>query len=266
MAGRKENVMKKNLITLGITVLLALPLPAKAIFCANCSNIFIQALERITSLKELQTLTSQYSEDIQQTAQQIQMVQNMMQNTASLPGNIKGQLSSQLMDLAGLTGTLKTQRGEMTALAEIFNTLFPEQSEFADLAGASPAEIAAANQKYRNHYDTWSSSVDQASEATFQLSGKQLQDLQDAGELQNYMNSLLQSPDGQMKAIQSGNQLATIQIQEARQLRELMATTTQSSLASQMKAEKESQMEMEQWKKATTTSDYDSSRYNEPLP
>jgi hypothetical protein len=45
-----------------------------------------------------------------------------------------------------------------------------------------------------------------------------------------------------------------------------MATTTQSSLASQMKAEKISQMEMEQWKEATTTTEYDSSRYNEPLP
>jgi P-type conjugative transfer protein TrbJ len=266
MAGRKEDLMKKNLITLGIAVLLALPLPAKAMFCVNCSSIFIQALERITSLKELQTLTSQYSEDIQQTAQQIQMVQNMMQNTASLPGDIKGQLSKELMDLASLTGILKTQRGDMTALAEIFNTLFPSQSEFADLAGASTAEIEAANQKYRNHYKSWSSSVDQASEATFQLSGQQLKDLENAGELQNYINGLLQSPDGQMKAIQSGNQLATIQIQEARQLRELMATTTQSSLASQMKTEKESQMETEQWKNATKTTDFDSSRYNEPLP
>ncbi|GAB6194286.1 P-type conjugative transfer protein TrbJ [Desulfocastanea catecholica] len=258
--------MKKKLLILGITALLTLPAPAKAIYCSNCSNVFVQALERVTNLKELETLTSQYAEALQQTAQQIEMVQNMIQNTASLPGNIKAQLAGQLRDLASLTGTLKTQRGEMTALAEVFNTLFPEQSEFADLAGASPAEIAAANQKYRNHYDTWSSSVDQASEATFQLSGHQLQELQDTGELENYINSLLQSPDGQMKAIQAGNQLATIQIQEARQLRELMATKTQSSLASQMKAEKISQMEMEQWKEATTTSDYDSSRYNEPLP
>ncbi len=258
--------MKRKLFTLAVTVLLALPAGAEAIVCSNCSNVFVQALERITSLEQLQTLTSQYSEAIQQTAQQIQMVQNMIQNTASLPGNVKSQLAGQFTNLASLTSTLKTQRGEMTALAEVFNTLFPEQSEFADLAGASPAEIAAANQKYRDHWDTWSSSVDQASEATFQLSGQQLQELQDTGELENYINGLLQSPDGQMQAIQAGNQLATIQIQEARQLRELMATTTQSSLASQMKAEKISQMEMEQWREATRTTDYDYSRYHEPLP
>lgn len=56
-----------------------------------------------------------------------------------------------------------------------------------------------------------------------------------------------------MRAIQAGNQLASIQIQEARQLRELMATTAQSSLAAQMKAEKEGQMEQELWRDMTKT-------------
>ncbi|WP_241159773.1 hypothetical protein [Desulfovibrio sp. ZJ200] len=43
----------------------------------------------------------------------------------------------------------------------------------------------------------------------------------------------------------AGNQLAALQIQEARQLRELIATKVQSDLASQEKAEKESQMGQE---------------------
>ena len=258
--------MKKKLLKLGMVVLLAVPTPASAIFCSNCSNIFVQALERVTSLEQLSTLTNQYTEAIQQTAQQVQMVQNMMQNTASLPGNLKGQLTGQLTQLASLTSTLKTQRGEMTALAEVFNTLFPEQSMFADLAGAGPAAIAAANKKYRDHWDSWSSEVDEASQATFQLSGQQLQEMQDAGELENYISSLLDSPDGQMKALQSGNQLASIQIQEARKMRELMATSAQSALASQMKAEKESQMQKEWWKISTNTDGYDMNKYSNPVP
>lgn len=260
--------MKKKLLKLGMVVLLAVPRPAAAIYCSNCSNLFVQALERVTSLEQLSTLTNQYAEAIQQTAQQVQMVQNMMQNTASLPGNLKGQLSGQLTQLASLTSTLKTQRGEMTALAEVFNTLFPEQSMFADLAGAGPTEIAAANKKYRDHWDSWSNEVDEASQATFQLSGKQLQEMQDAGELESYISNLLDGPDGQMKAIQAGNQLASIQIQEARKMRELMATNTQSALASQMKAEKESQMKREYWDSATNTDKYktDSGRNDQPLP
>ena len=51
----------------------------------------------------------------------------------------------------------------------------------------------------------------------------------------------------------AGNQLAALQIQEARQLRELTATQVQSAIASQMKAEKESQMTRELWKGMSKT-------------
>ena len=43
----------------------------------------------------------------------------------------------------------------------------------------------------------------------------------------------------------AGNQLAALQIQEARQLRELLATKIQSDLASRQKIEKEEQMRQE---------------------
>ena len=88
--------MKKKLLRLGMILLLSTPVQAFAIYCSNCSNMFVQALERVTSLEQLATLTNQYTEAIQQTAQQIQMVQNMIQNTASLSGNLKSQLSGQL--------------------------------------------------------------------------------------------------------------------------------------------------------------------------
>ena len=48
-----------------------------------------------------------------------------------------------------------------------------------------------------------------------------------------------------MQALQAGNQLATIQINEARQLRELVATQIQSDLTSQQKAEKMEQVNAE---------------------
>ena len=87
--------------------------------------------------------------------------------------------------------------------------------------------------------------MDDSTKATFQLSGQQLKELEESGELEDYMNELLSSPDGQQKALMAGNQLAALQIQEARQLRELIATKVQSDLASQEKAEKESQMSQE---------------------
>ena len=141
----------------------------------------------------------------------------------------------------------------MVGLGQIFMNLFPDQELFFDLAGVGTEGVDAANLRYREKWDAWADSVDQAAKAAFQLSGKQLQDLGDSSELQNYLNELLSSPDGQMRAIQAGNQLAAVQIQEARQLRELMATTVQSGLASQMKAEKEGQMQEELWRDMSRT-------------
>lgn len=140
------------------------------------------------------------------------------------------------------------------ALGEIFTNLFPEQSLFGILAGASPEQWEEANVRYRQEWDKWAKSVDQASQATFQLSGQQLADLQqDPARFQQYIDNLLSTPDGQQKAIMAGNQLSALQAQEARQLRELMATQVQSGLASQMKAEKESQMTQEAWRETLKT-------------
>ena len=51
-----------------------------------------------------------------------------------------------------------------------------------------------------------------------------------------------------MQAIQAGNQLAALQIQEIRQFRELAATQAQSEITQQMKQEKQEEMAEEQWR------------------
>ena len=158
-----------------------------------------------------------------------------------------------LLDLAKKTSQLNTYRADETLLAQIFNELFPEQSMFADLAGASASEIEAANKKYQKHYDEWSKAIDQATQATFQLSGRQLKDLEESDELRGYLENLLNKPEGQMQAIQAGNQLAALQIQEIRQFRELAATQAQSEITQQMKQEKQEEMAHEMWKDSTKT-------------
>ena len=56
-----------------------------------------------------------------------------------------------------------------------------------------------------------------------------------------------------MQAIQAGNQLAALQIQEIRQFRELAATQAQSEITQQMKAEKQEEMANAQHQEATKT-------------
>ena len=214
--------MKKYIAFILALALFAPPAHAITVTCTNCSTNFMQALDRVTNVEQLSSLMKQYQEAVEQKRQQIRMVQqnieqyeNMLQNTAKLPSNLVNEMKNSLTRLASLSSTLKTQRGDIVALGEIFTTLFPEQSLFGDLAGASPQQTAAANARYQAEWDKWAKSVDQASQATFQLSA--------------------------------------LQVQEARQLRELMATQVQSSLASQMKQEKESQMAEEAWRETLKT-------------
>ena len=253
--------MKKYLLSLAVLVMFATPAHALTVTCTNCSTSLVQLLDRITSMEQLQNIIGQYHENIQQTAQQIRMVQqnieqyaNMVQNTVQLPANLVNELKGNLTRLANLSNNLKTLRGDIVGLGQVFNSLFPEQALFGELAGAGPEQVEAANARYQQQWDKWSETVDQASQATFQLSGHQLDELQkDAGRFQSYLDELLSTPDGQQKAIMAGNQLSALQVQEARQLRELVATQVQSSLASQMKAEKESQMSEEAWRDTLKT-------------
>lgn len=251
--------MKKYILALALTVMWAIPAHALTVTCTNCSTNLVQFLDRITNVEELSTLMNQYKEAVEQTQQQITMVrqnieqyQNMVQNTVQLPADLVNELRGNLTRLANLTGNLKTLRGDIVSLGTIFNNLFPEQSLFGDIAGASSDQVAKANAKYEAAWDAWSKNVDRAAQATFQLSGHQLEELQkDAPRFQSYLDSLLSTPDGQQKAIMAGNQLSVLQVQEARQLRELVATQVQSALTSQMKSEKESQMQQEAWRDAT---------------
>jgi|GEM_PF-4265361 len=178
----REDTMKKLLSIAAVSLSLLSPSFSYGITvtCLNCSNLFTQALEHITGLDQLVQLTQQTEQQIQQTIQQINLVKNAIQNTMQLPDTLRNQLTSQLVNLAQRTMDLKTYRGEQNALAQVFNQLFPDQSTFADLAGASPDQIAAANQKYQDHYDQWNKAIDESTQATFQLSGAQLKDLEDS--------------------------------------------------------------------------------------
>jgi len=257
--------MRKLLLATLLLVMCAAPAKALTFVCANCSTNLVQMLDRITSMEQLQNIIAQYKEDIQQTAAQLRMVQqnieqyaNMVQNTISLPQNVLKEIQNNLTQLATLSSRLRTVRGDAVAMANIFANLFPDQSFLADLAGKGPEAIEKATQEYEAAWNGWSKQVDQATEATFQLSGMQLDDLQkNPAKMQSYLNELLSTPEGQMQALQAGNQLTALQIQEARQLRELLATQAQSDIAASMKSEKESQVRQEVWRNMTKTDKLD---------
>jgi type IV secretion system protein TrbJ len=249
--------MKRLVILALICSLTAQRVSAATMYCANCSTVLQQMFEYINAME-------QTSQQMEQTSQQIAMVQNMMKNTARLATGQQTQYANQLSQLAHLTNQLNTQRGEYSQIAQVYQGLFPSQSNMNSLATSS--NPTAANQQYQALSQQMTQEVDARTMATYQVSAKQLQDLQNAGALENHINGLLQTPEGQMQAVQAGNQLASLQLTEQRQLRELLATQAQAQAAAQAEREKKDQMKRSWWQQATRNSQIDYSGFDKPLP
>ena len=202
------------------------------VLCENCSTEMTTEMQLIKDIQQVIELVEQTRQAIRQTEMQLKNLERMGEDLADNPLDY-------LMELAELTGELNTYRDEQKALAQIFNELYPEQSYFADLAAnATAEEIEAVNKKYQDHYDEWSRQIDEATMATFQVTGRQLKELEDSGELQDYLENLLRKPEGHMQALEAANQLAARQIEEIRQFRELTATQAQHQALREMKQEK----------------------------
>jgi P-type conjugative transfer protein TrbJ len=243
--------MKRIITTLAVTLLLtvaaASPGRAVTVICANCSTNWTQMMERVTSLDQLKQLLGTYQEAIQQTQQQIALVQNniqqyqtMLKNTLNLPANLLGQVKGEFSKLAQLTNQLNTLKGDVLAMGEVFNDLYPDLELLKNMAGGQ-GDIGV-----KEIWTKWSKETDRAAQAAFQVTGSQLKDLtENSDALDAHIAGLLSTPEGQMQAIQSGNSLAALQIKELRDMRLMMATNIQAATQALMKNEKQEQLSVE---------------------
>lgn len=223
------------------------PALARTVYCTNCSNKFMQSLDRVTNVNQLKALWKEYGESVQQTAQQVRMVQqnieqyaNMVHNTVSLPVDTMNRMVGDFNRLSGYVEKISARTGEINTMKDLYNTFYAKQSALRGVV-----RTAEGTKNYSNMWDRWSGEVDRAAEATFKLTGNQLADLRENGELEAHIRDLLSTPKGRMEAIQAGNKLAAIQIKEAQETRALMATYLQQEMAKTQKREKIEQVQEE---------------------
>lgn len=229
-----------------ITFFMASTSHAWSVYCTNCSTQWMQAMDRVTNLEQLANLADQLVQEISQTEQQIRMVQqnieryqNMVQNTKNLGQDVLSQLSGEFKRLGSLYQQLETRRGDMDAMRRAYKDLYPSYGGLADEQG----------RRYQQRWQTWSEEVDRANRTTMEQSGRQLKELQEAEKYDSAIQQLLTSPQGRMEAIQAGNQLTALQLQEARELRALTATALQEQAAVNAKREKIEQAREEQYQR-----------------
>lgn len=231
-------MLKRAILTLAITamVMVGAETEAKSFYCTNCSEKWMQALDRVTNVNELATLTQQLDNEVSQTAYQLQMVQQnvqryelMMKNTKGLSPDTVRRLSGELRQMGSLVRQLEVRRAEADAARRYYNEMYPEQ---AALKGMN-------NQQYQQQWDRWSSESDRANRETYSLSAKQLNDLANSQDFDAHMDELLSTPEGQMEALQAGNKLSSMALRESRELRTLLATQAQEQSQAAAMAQKE---------------------------
>lgn len=232
--------MRTLLTGILFVLLMASPSYAKNVYCVNCSDKFQQAIEKATGLNQLKELASQVQEAVVQTEQQITMVaqnieryENMIMNTINLPMDIYHQLEGQYQRLASLYQDMTSIRGDLDGIRRAYKDLYPRAGNLM--------------QDFSENFDNWSEQADKSTQAVAELSAIQLEDLvgSTASEKATQVRSLLSSPTGRMQAIQAGNQLTAMQLQEAQELRMLLATAVQEQAVVNAKQEKISQAEQE---------------------
>lgn len=215
--------------------------------CTNCSDKFLQILERATNIEQLESMWKTYAEEMMQTQQQIMMVQqniqqytNMIKNTIRLPFAIKNSVIRDFKKLASLSKGLVETVGELDVLEGVYDTYYPDFNSAKQLTGRPANEV---NAKYYEFYTKWSERVDAATKATFKLSGQQLKEISESDEFDAHIEGLLSNPEGRMQALEAANQLSSIQISEIRKLRALLATHIQNQAQIEQKKEKEKQLQ-----------------------
>jgi P-type conjugative transfer protein TrbJ len=189
-----------------LPVLMTSP-PAQAVIveCANCSQWSEQL---VSDAKQ----AAQYATQLEQKAVQLQQYANQIQNTVALPMALWSQVQSDISTVRNLTNAASLLTGNS---GSIISRLQSAQG-YANQATFLPANIG-------NQFASWQQTLGQASNSLGRTLGVQQGQEQNYTALQAAINLHSQTAQGQMQAIQAGNELASL---AATQMNQMQTTLT----------------------------------------
>lgn len=179
----------------------------------------------ITAIEQVaQTLqqVEEYTTQVQQYQTQLQEYENMLQNTAAPAAYIWDQASgtiNKLIEAQDMLAYYQRQAGSLDAyLAKYQDAAYYRSSPCFSGGGCTPSEREAMSANRR----LASASQKQANDALFKAIAQQQDNMEaDARQLER-LQSAASTADGQVKAIQYANQLASHQSNQLLQIRGLM--------------------------------------------
>jgi len=237
-----KNKIQTTIALLSVIAFVNVSLAGIPVTCVNCSTNFTQALEYIKDIEQLAEAVKQYEQLVQQT-------ENAITNTMNLPSNLLPNLQSQIRVAVANVNRLNSYKADMDALYTIFTDTWPELEDIK-VDGVLMKDRIAAKQ---NQFKKAAEKMDNVLQSNFQLSGQQLQDLQDSGDFDSYLDDLLSTKEGRQQAIEAGNQINALTVHEMRQTRALLANYVQAQAAEvAQRQNEEKQLEAEEERELAT--------------
>jgi P-type conjugative transfer protein TrbJ len=163
-------------------------------------------------------LATQITNQAQQIENQLKMYQNMLQNTASLPQRVWDQAQQNLQQLAQLAQTGQGLAYSMSNVDSVFRQRFSSYDAFRSqtLNGNS----------FSQAYSSWSNTQRDTIASTLKIANLTADQLTTDANLLKQIQGQSSSADGQMRALQVGHELASLQVDQMLKLRALIAQQT----------------------------------------
>ena len=192
-------------LTAVVSFIAPYPAPAQlAVHCVDCSTMWTQLLEYGKQAQQLETQLQQYETQLQQYA-------NMVTNTVALPQQAWGTVQGDIMQVRSLSNAASLLSGNAGSIVTRLQSASGYASQAANLGNVA------------GQFTTWQQTIGNNVNTLGRTLG--LQQDQQAGNatLLTTLESHSQSAQGQMQAIQAGNELAHA---NAAQLQQIQATLT----------------------------------------
>jgi P-type conjugative transfer protein TrbJ len=171
---------------------------------------------------------TQINQLAQQIETQLNIYQNMLQNTATLPEHIWGQVES---DLNQLRGIVETGRSIAFSMGNADDVLQQRFQSYSALRTNLPN-----NATFSSTYQTWSDTNRDTIASTLRAASLTSEQFSSEEATMSSLRTMSETADGQMKALQVGHELAAQQVAQTQKLRGLVSqqmTMTATWLQSQ---------------------------------
>ena len=210
-------------VLLGAGNLLSTPVAASAV--VGPATEWTQLLNNVeligiagTSAEQVQNQLTQITQLATQIQNQIQIYENMLQNTLQLPNHVWGQLEGDITQLQNLVNQGQGIAFSMGNLDDVLKQRFQSFAEF---------QTGLANgEDFSSIYQEWSDTNRETIAGTLRAAGLTSEQFATEEATLAQLRTMSETSVGQMQALQVAHQIAAQQVEQSMKLRGLVAQQT----------------------------------------